>query len=74
MLVIHTFASSVPQLRRISFTRNATGIPLPYALLPLITATEHFMLIFCTALIVPGEQSWPSAGEWLNISQAGIVW
>ncbi|KAF7587810.1 hypothetical protein BBP40_006691 [Aspergillus hancockii] len=78
-LLILTFVSFVPQLRRVHQRKNSSGISLRYLLCNLISATEQLGLgLFC--VVVQGERleffihNPRDAGDWVNLAQFTVVW
>lgn len=79
ILLVLTFASFLPQIRRIWVRRDASGISLRYVLFNLIAASEQFAVNFVYAyLYTPGYGEEPfvhdpmTDGDWLNLAQTTL--
>jgi len=83
-LVLATIAAYIPQHYRVRYHRDSWGISLWYLLLTAIAAAEQFaVLLNLFATVRLGDNSNvpktvledpPSAGDWLNLIQLGVVW
>jgi PQ loop repeat. len=79
ILLVLSFVSFLPQLRRIWHQRHFKGISLHYVFYNLLLTTEQFTLLFffmfnfSDASHLFGTDP-KSPGNWINLCQLGVVW
>ncbi|EAU29408.1 predicted protein [Aspergillus terreus NIH2624] len=77
ILIILTTASFYPQIRCIQLRNSTHGISTAYILFNLISATEHFAILFALLVNSGGDvfiHEPPTTGDWLNLYQLFAVW
>ncbi|KNG81822.1 hypothetical protein ANOM_010266 [Aspergillus nomiae NRRL 13137] len=75
ILLISSVASFLPQLQRIWYTKQFTGLSLSYVLCNLMSATEQFTLLFFL-LVNKTEDAdviQKTTGDWINLAQLAAL-